>query len=160
MVLFLNGQPVQGDERRLEAAGIGDGEMLALVVQEARPNPPRHTAPAQRNASAGNTRSDDEIETLRLSLLGNEEALRNLRETRPDMWKATGDPAEWNRAYTALQREQQQQAREREEQMRLLDQDPFNVEAQQKIEEMIRQERVAENMEYAYEHTPEGEFER
>lgn len=47
---------------------------------------------------------------------------------------------------------------ERERQMELLDRDPFNIEAQQKIEEIIRQENVMKNLEYAHEHNPEGAY--
>ena len=34
--------------------------------------------------------------------------------------------------------------------------DPFDIETQKKIEEMIRQERIAENLEYAMEYSPES----
>jgi len=46
--------------------------------------------------------------------------------------------------------------KDKEEQLALLQEDPFNVEAQQKIEEVIRQERVAENLQKAMEENPEA----
>lgn len=45
---------------------------------------------------------------------------------------------------------------QREREMALLQADPFDVEAQQKIEEAIRHERVLENMEQAMESMPES----
>ncbi|KAK4998130.1 DNA damage-inducible protein 1 [Cryomyces antarcticus] len=54
-----------------------------------------------------------------------------------------------------MKREENERVRERELQIRLLNEDPFNVDAQRKIEEMIRKDQVMENAAHAMEHTPE-----
>lgn len=45
---------------------------------------------------------------------------------------------------------------ERQHEISLLNADPFDVEAQRKIEEAIRQQAVMENMEHAIEYSPES----
>jgi DNA damage-inducible protein 1 len=45
---------------------------------------------------------------------------------------------------------------QRQAEIERLNNDPFDVEAQQKIEELIRQEAVLENMQYALEWSPES----
>jgi DNA damage-inducible protein 1 len=51
---------------------------------------------------------------------------------------------------------QQEAATERQRRLDMLAADPFDVDAQREIEEMIRQEQVAENLQNAMEHNPEG----
>lgn len=53
----------------------------------------------------------------------------------------------------AHQREQLSQVQSLQQ---LANSDPFDVEAQKRIEEAIRQEQIAENMEHAMEYTPEA----
>ena len=48
------------------------------------------------------------------------------------------------------------QERRRELEIARLNADPFDVEAQQRIEEAIRQEAVLENLEHAIEYSPES----
>jgi DNA damage-inducible protein 1 len=45
---------------------------------------------------------------------------------------------------------------ERQREYARLEADPFNLEAQRKIEETIRQQAVLENMEHALEYSPEA----
>lgn len=97
-----------------------------------------------------------EIETTRLSILGNPDAMAQVRQQRPALAEAINDSNRFREVWMEMVREEQDRERERMEQMRLLNEDPFNIEAQQKIEEMIRQQSVQENLQFAYEHSPEG----
>jgi DNA damage-inducible protein 1 len=77
------------------------------------------------------------------------------RRQDPELAAACSDPQQFQELWTARQRQYDQVQREKEEQFALLEADPFNVEAQQKIEEIIRQQRVAENLQKAMEENPE-----
>lgn len=58
--------------------------------------------------------------------------------------------------YRVLSEQRTQMERMNAAHQELVNSDPFNVEAQKKIEEAIRQERVAENLEHAIEYSPES----
>ncbi|KAF2748782.1 hypothetical protein M011DRAFT_337860 [Sporormia fimetaria CBS 119925] len=139
---FLNGRPLTDDVQTLEAAGIKDGEMLAALVRG------RDTGPAERE-------EDREAETARQNTLNDPKSAAALRETVPALAAALDDAARWRDEYKRLKRKEQQAKRERENLMALLNEDPFNVEAQKKIEEIIRQEAVITNLQEAIEETPE-----
>jgi hypothetical protein len=155
---FLNGAPVVGDDKTLDQAGIKNGEMLYMLVREQNNMPRQQTRPQQAQPpQQGQGRfSNDQIETLRLQLLGNPQAMQQVSQERPELAAATSDPVRFRELYINSIQQAESRERERREQMQLLNDDPFNIEAQQKIEEIIRQDRVMENLEYAYEHNPEG----
>jgi DNA damage-inducible protein 1 len=86
----------------------------------------------------------------------NPQAQAELRQRDPDLAATINDANRWRETFVMRQRSVQDAERERQNQIALLNEDPFNVEAQRKIEELIRQERVVENLEKAYNENPEG----
>lgn len=159
---FLNGQPLHSETQTLEEAGVKDGEMLAVLVRRSggvnRVTPTRQppSAPSP-SRSPHNPRAPDP-EAVRQHILSNPAAQDELRQRRPELLATLNDPARWREAFNSMRRQEEEAERERQNQIRLLNEDPFNVEAQKKIEEIIRQDRVIENLQHAYEHNPEGKY--
>uniref|UniRef100_UPI00398EF52A protein DDI1 homolog 2 isoform X3 n=1 Tax=Pristiophorus japonicus TaxID=55135 RepID=UPI00398EF52A len=92
---------------------------------------------------------------LRDMLLANPHELSLLKERNPPLAEAllSGDLDK----FTKVLREQQlERARREQERIRLLNADPFDLEAQAKIEEDIRQQNIEENMTIAMEESPES----
>lgn len=156
---YLNSVPINGDKQSLDEAGIKDGDMLAMLMRSAeQPNNmggQRLQQPQGQQRRASNADAD-EIETARLSIMGNPRAMAQVREQRPALAQAVSDPIRFREVWMEMTRDDENRERERQEQMRLLNEDPFNVEAQKKIEEIIRQQGVQENLQFAYEYNPEG----
>jgi DNA damage-inducible protein 1 len=72
------------------------------------------------------------------------------------MAAALEDPQRFAQLFNASFDREQRERSERQQMIQRLNDDPFDVEAQARIEEMIRQERVMENLQNAMEHNPEG----
>lgn len=156
---YLNNVPLQGDDKTLEEAGVKDGDMLAMLMRQTDQQTnamgtQRRQQPATQRRQQ--TPGPGEIETTRLSILGNPAAMAQVREQRPVLAEAINDSNRFKEVWMEMIREDEDRERERLEQMRLLNEDPFNVDAQRRIEEMIRQQSVQENLQHAYEHNPEG----
>jgi DNA damage-inducible protein 1 len=69
---------------------------------------------------------------------------------------ALEDPQRFARLFADSLDREQRERNERQRQIQLLNADPFDIDAQARIEEIIRQERVMENLQNAMEHNPEG----
>ncbi|KAF7198436.1 DNA damage-inducible protein 1, partial [Pseudocercospora fuligena] len=154
---YLNNQTLQGDEKSLEEAGVRDGDLIAMLMSQPRQqnNMGGQRRGQQSQQRRGAPNSPEEIETTRLSILGNPAAMNQIREQRPALAAAMNDSNRFREVWQEMMREDDDRERERMEQIRLLNEDPFNIDAQRKIEEMIRQESVQENLQFAYEHSPE-----
>jgi len=158
---YLNNTPIAGDEKTFEEAGIKDGDMLAMLMRQPNQQQDSTMGSARRQPTAqrrtGPPQGQQEIENARLSILQNPAAMAQVREQRPALAGAINDPARFKEVWLEMIQEDENREGERLEQMRLLNEDPFNVDAQRKIEEMIRQEAVQDNLQFAYEHNPEGQ---
>ncbi|KAK4211673.1 hypothetical protein QBC37DRAFT_207492 [Rhypophila decipiens] len=156
--LYHNGHLIGENSKTLADLQIGDGEMLALHIRDMRGST-TVAGPAARQPRAPRSSSQQapqDPEMVRLQILGNPGMRNELARTQPEMAAALDDPARFAQVYTQeVERESRARA-ERYRQIQELNSDPFNVENQQKIAEMIRQERVMENLQNAMEHNPEG----
>lgn len=109
------------------------------------------------NVSVGRQTGVQDAETARLQLLGNPELMARLQTTQPELSEAAkNDPARFAQLYHQLSERLAAVEVDRQRAMEVLDSDPFNVEAQRRIEEAIRQQAIMENMEHALEYSPES----
>lgn len=154
----LNGQPVLNTAQTLTALGVSEGDVLSLVIRSAPPQ----TQQGGQNRQAGAQRRQGQAggmpdaETLRLQFLNDASLLASLRQRDQDLANAVNDPRQFRELFDERLQSNNRAQREKEELMAQLDANPFDEDAQKKIEEIIRQERVMENMQKALEDNPES----
>jgi DNA damage-inducible protein 1 len=157
---YYNSRVITDNSQTLEQMSIHEGDMLGMAVQDSSELARRRT---QRDSSsqpsappAQRQRSGPDPENLRLQILGNPRILEQVRREEPDLAAAANNRDEFHALWTQKQRHLAQEQAEKEAELALLNADPFNLEAQAKIEEIIRQERVAENVQKALQENPES----
>jgi len=77
-------------------------------------------------------------------------------QTQPELAEAVSDPQRFAELLRGLSARRLDQERQRQLEIARLNADPFDVEAQQRIEEAIQQEAILENLEHAIEYSPES----
>ncbi|KAI4163327.1 MAG: hypothetical protein LQ342_003062 [Letrouitia transgressa] len=161
-VLYYNGKELDDDAATLDQAQIKGDDMLGMLVRPTalQPGPStRARATQERGAVRGQggrgPNSGADAEVIRLQALGNPVILQQIRNRSSELADVVNDPNRWQQVYYGLISQQQEIEAEKQREMALLNADPFNVDAQAKIEEMIRQERVIENLQHAIDYTPE-----
>jgi DNA damage-inducible protein 1 len=164
--IYHNGRLISDDSKTMEQLEIGDGEMLAVHVRDMRstapppPQPPRQAQQPQQTQqhSQPSGRPQQDPEVIRLQVLGNPALRQQIQRQNPDLAAALDSPEQFARILRDSYDREQRERLERQREIERLNDDPFNIENQRKIEEMIRQERVMENLQNAMEHNPEGEI--
>ncbi|PHH76780.1 hypothetical protein CDD80_1230 [Ophiocordyceps camponoti-rufipedis] len=165
--IYHNGRLISDDTKTMEQLQIVDGDMLAVHVRETRGaaaalgQPQRsqqqqqqqqQQQPAQPRRRPG---GDNDPEMVRLQVLGNPALRQQLQSQQPELAAAVDDPVRFARLLHEAQDNERRDRLERLREVERLNEDPFNIENQRRIEDMIRQERVMENLQNAMEHNPE-----
>ncbi|GAA5976776.1 hypothetical protein JCM5350_007244 [Sporobolomyces pararoseus] len=152
-LLFFSGRQLTNPKDSLESYGIKSGDMLLLRQKS---NEPNNSRGGQAPPVAGRN-VDQDSETMRRQLLGNPQLMSQLRVNNPEFAAAAeNDPAKFRQFLHQMASMQESARMQQQHESALLNADPFNIEAQRKIEEAIRQEAVLENMEQAMEQMPES----
>uniref|UniRef100_A0A0D6R3V1 DNA damage-inducible protein 1 n=1 Tax=Araucaria cunninghamii TaxID=56994 RepID=A0A0D6R3V1_ARACU len=147
--LLYHGRETRNTEC-LSALGVVDGDLLMMVSNNTRTV--ANDLGLTPDGSAVNGRA------LMQHLRNDSNLMSQLRQRDPEFAHAiTADNLD---AFQNILRQHHQEKlqleRQQQEQIALLNADPFDVEAQRKIEEMIREKNIHENWETALEHNPEA----
>ncbi|RSH84680.1 DNA damage-inducible protein 1 [Apiotrichum porosum] len=122
------------EDKTLSSYGLtGTGATLFLTFRDPRPVP----SSSQQPSDGVSLSSDADFERMRLQALGDPNLMNQLRQANPEFAAAIQTGGSRFRDL-------------------LLNADPYDIEAQKKIEEAIRMEAVLENMQHAMEFSPES----
>jgi DNA damage-inducible protein 1 len=75
---------------------------------------------------------------------------------RPELGPVIDNPERFAAVLRQMQDQEREETMRRRQQIADLNADPFDIDAQMRIAEIIREERVQENLQNAIEHNPEG----
>ncbi|KAI9317292.1 hypothetical protein BX666DRAFT_169923 [Dichotomocladium elegans] len=94
---------------------------------------------------------------MRQHVLRDPRLLQQLANTNPELARAAlHDPARFSAMVQQLEASRRQAEQQRMEMTAGHSDDPFDIEAQKRIEDAIRQENIAANLEAAMEYNPES----
>ena len=148
--IYFNNQELTDRSKTLRQYHIVEDSMIGMQVRSKERGPYN----VGSNRPAQNRTPDSE--TFRLRVLGNPAELAQLQARSPELADAVQDSVRFRQTFEELMRRQAHLEAERQRRQDLLAADPFNIDAQREIEEMIREEQVMENLQNAVEHNPEG----
>ncbi|KAK9314965.1 aspartyl protease-domain-containing protein [Lipomyces starkeyi] len=152
-VLFYKAAILEGEERELGTFGMEEYDMILLRVQTPAPV---QTVPVQNDGSAEQNAIMNDVEKVRLQMLGDQALCDLVRQTYPDLAAAVTDPPRFRELLTQIEESRLHSEEIKRQELKRLNDDPYNEESQRKILELIQQEAVMENLNAALEHNPES----
>ncbi|KAG2732334.1 hypothetical protein G9P44_004751 [Scheffersomyces stipitis] len=155
--LILNGKSLHEEKKTLQELGIIDDDLIMLSVRTVA------DADAGPRSVAGST-SDPEItavetriEMMRQQLLSNPQMVEQIRSQQPELHAALNDPTRFKDAMIQqIEQHNLGNGGGNQEELRRLYENPDDPANQARILDIIRQEQIQENMELAYNITPES----
>nr|VDC93553.1 unnamed protein product [Brassica oleracea] len=154
--LLYNGNEMRNSDK-LSALGVKDDDLLMMMVSNASSGYVRNAARSDLGMNPDGSALNPAA--FQQHIRGDANLMGQLFQTDPELAQViTG--SDLNKLQDVLRSRHQQRSvvqRQKEEELALLYADPFDVEAQKKIEAAIRQQKgIDENWEAALEHNPEG----
>lgn len=178
VLLLHNMQPMQDMDKALSEYGIQEDDVIVILEQaeHGAPPPPVRSQPPQSVLqgqplppinwgdiavpSATSTQAQapvnpDDPDVVRRQLRSNPYALSTLQQRNPPLHQAAinEDPRVFREAYQQHVQRVRDVERDR---IRMINADPFDVDAQTRIAQEIEQKNIEENMTAAIEYTPES----
>ncbi|KAG0073318.1 DNA damage-inducible protein 1 [Linnemannia elongata] len=164
--LFHNEVELQDPKSTLEGNNVAPDDILTLRRRIKKPRmtniasvgPGAGSRPAVRSGQIAQGGGDPhDAEQIRQHILSNPSVLRQLQGNQPELAEAAqNDPNRFHEMIRELEVQRRSAEMARMQEINQLNADPFDMEAQRRIEEAIRLENVAANMEAAMEHNPES----
>ncbi|KAJ2999506.1 DNA damage-inducible protein 1 [Globomyces sp. JEL0801] len=133
-LLYLNGNLLTKDQQSIKDNGISNDDIILVRA---------------------NTPAPSEAEIVRQRVLQNPQLRQQLTAQNPMLDQALNDPQQFERIFAELKRHAEQQ-RMPPPPTNINDFDPFDIEAQKRIEQEIRQQNISQNIENALENNPES----
>ncbi|GKV37394.1 hypothetical protein SLEP1_g45428 [Rubroshorea leprosula] len=148
--LLFNGREMR-DSEKLSALGVKDDDLI-MMVSGVESRPANNDLGLNPDGSAVNAGA------LQQHLRRDSNLLGQLFQADPELAQAINgnDLNNLQDLLRARHRQRSELQRQQEEELALLHADPFDIEAQKKIEASIRQKGIDENWAAALEHNPEG----
>lgn len=143
-VLYHNYKRLEGWNRTIAQLGITEGDIIVLSEHQTN------------SISENNFTSDDRIEMFRQQIHGDSQLSSQIRELDPDLFSKLSDPEVFRDIMIARLRGRDANFNVQNEEMRKLHENPEDPENQAKIFEMIRQQQIDENLQLAYDISPES----
>ncbi|KAF1799767.1 hypothetical protein FB192DRAFT_1139216 [Mucor lusitanicus] len=142
--LFFSGKELNEAKKTLEEYGVGENEIIHMQQLASQQQ-------GQASASGGSN-----FDLMRQHVLRDPRLLQQLESTNPELAHAArNDPARFSAMVQQIE-QTRRSAEVQKSQLAALNDDPFDVEAQKRIEDAIRQENIAANLEAAMEYNPES----
>ncbi|KAG2220283.1 hypothetical protein INT45_009898 [Circinella minor] len=146
--LYHNGQLLNEAKKLLEEYGVGQDDLILM----------RRKSTAISSGAVGEDAmaSNPNFDLMRQHVLRDPRLLQQLANTNPELARAAlNDPARFSSMVQQLEQNRRHAEQQRMD-MVAANSDPFDVEAQKRIEDAIRQENIAANLEAAMEYNPES----